>query len=228
MRIAFSWDDGAPEDQKLFELHEKYDIPGIFFVPTHNSEGRKVITPEIIRNSESKNISFGGHTHNHIYLTSIPLKDVEEEVVNNKHYLEDTLGHSVDHFCFPGGKYTPEICDIVKKHFRTARTADTMNFINEGHLLKPTFHMYPRGKRSLLGNAIRNKSYSQALFLLTHFSKSYFDVIKELIVHESSKEASKIIIWGHSWEIEENDLWETMDQFFALVKELNKDNEYWC
>lgn len=30
MKIAFSWDDGALEDRKLFELHEKYEIPGMF------------------------------------------------------------------------------------------------------------------------------------------------------------------------------------------------------
>lgn len=30
MKIIFSWDDGALEDQKLFELHEKYKIPGMF------------------------------------------------------------------------------------------------------------------------------------------------------------------------------------------------------
>ena len=25
MRICFTWDDGALEDQKLFELHQKYE-----------------------------------------------------------------------------------------------------------------------------------------------------------------------------------------------------------
>ena len=72
MKIAFSWDDGALEDQKLFELHEKYEIPGMFFVPTRNREGREVVTPEIMRIAESRYIRFGGHTENHTYLTSIP------------------------------------------------------------------------------------------------------------------------------------------------------------
>lgn len=87
MKIIFSWDDGALEDQKLFELHEKYKIPGMFFVPTFNREGRKVLTKEMIRSSESEYVQFGGHTQNHTYLTSIPLEDVEEEVLLNKNYL---------------------------------------------------------------------------------------------------------------------------------------------
>ena len=103
MKIIFSWDDGALEDQKLFELHEKYKIPGMFFVPTFNREGRKVLTKEMIRSSESEYVQFGGHTQNHTYLTSIPLEDVEEEVLLNKNYLQECLGHEIKHFCLPGG-----------------------------------------------------------------------------------------------------------------------------
>ena len=67
MKLAFSWDDGALEDQKLFELHEKYQIPGMFFVPTKNREGREVLSPNIIKRAESQYVSFGGHTDNHTY-----------------------------------------------------------------------------------------------------------------------------------------------------------------
>ena len=112
MKLAFSWDDGALEDRKLFELHEKYSIPGMFFVPTENREGREVLTPNIIREAESPYIQFGGHTAHHTYLTSIPLENVEEEVVSNQKYLEDVLGHTVTDFCLPGGKYNDDIYKI--------------------------------------------------------------------------------------------------------------------
>ena len=51
MKIVFTWDDGALEDLKLFELHRKYNIPGMFFVPNFNKEGREVLTPEMIRDN---------------------------------------------------------------------------------------------------------------------------------------------------------------------------------
>ena len=218
MKIIFSWDDGALEDQKLFELHEKYKIPGMFFVPTFNREGRKVLTKEMIRSSESEYVQFGGHTQNHTYLTSIPLEDVEEEVLLNKNYLQECLGHEIKHFCLPGGKYTKEILPIVYRHFETIRTADTMNFKYEGGLLVPTIHFYPRGIKSLLGNAFKHNSYEEMLYVLTHGMKDYFDIINGIIQREKKKEDRVIVIWGHSCEIEQYNLWDKLEQCMELVK----------
>lgn len=212
MKIAFSWDDGALEDQKLFELHEKYEIPGMFFVPTRNREGREVVTPEIMRIAESRYIRFGGHTENHTYLTSIPLNEVEKEVFLNKVYLENTLGHEIEDFCLPGGKYTPEILEIVNRHYKTIRTADTMNFKYTGGELKPTVHFYPRGSKSLLGNAIKNQSISQGVYIALHYKMNYFELISNLIRNEQSKEDSVVMVWGHSWELEKRQLWNELEK----------------
>lgn len=212
LKIAFSWDDGALEDQRLFELHEKYEIPGMFFVPTRNREGREVLTPEMMRGAESEYIRFGGHTENHTYLTSIPLNEVDKEVFINKVYLENTLGHKIEDFCLPGGKYTPKILEIVKRHYKTIRTADTMNFRYTGGVLKPTVHFYPRGSRSLLGNAIKNGSVRQARYVLTHHKQGYFDLVQHLIENENKYSDSSIMIWGHSWEVEKYELWNELEK----------------
>ena len=216
MKIAFSWDDGALEDQKLFALHEKYGIPAIFFVPTRNCEGRDVITPAIMRKAESRYVSFGGHTENHRYLTQIPITDVDAEVLHNKEYLEDALGHEISDFCLPGGKYDTKIADIVYHYYKTIRTADTMNFSYRGGLLKPAIHFYPRGNKSLLGNALRNKSYVQAAYVATHYKMNYFDLVTELIETEQYNEESVIIIWGHSWELAQYQLWDKLEKVMQL------------
>lgn len=220
MRITFTWDDGAPEDKKLFELHEKHGIHGLFFVPTENCEGRAVLTPQdISAAAKSPLLHFGGHTASHRYLTTVPMADVTNELMNNKQYLEDIVGEEVPHFCLPGGKYTPEILDKAFQCFQTVRTADTMNFQNEGLLLKPTFHIYPRGKKSMVGNALRNRSYGP-LFKTLFASGDYFNAIYQLL--EYTKRCipnSQIIFWGHSWEIEEMCMWEQLDSLMAFLRE---------
>lgn len=222
MRIAFTWDDGAPEDVKLMDLHNKYNIPGMFFVPTSNSEGRKTLSPTTMREQFSPIISFGGHTQDHVYLTDIPISDVKGEIIDNKHYLEDITGKPIDHFCLPGGKYKNEILNIVFESFKTVRTADTMNFKLTGNICKPTFHIYPRGIRSLVGNGIRNKSYSDVIHIMENHKISYFDMILSLLeMHK--KDDSTIVIWGHSWEIEEFDLWSIVEKLFSVVEQYYKD-----
>ena len=219
MKLAFSWYDGALEDQRLFELHEKYEIPGMFFVPTRNKEGRNVLTPGMMRKAESRNVFFGGHTENHTYLTSIPINEVENEVLKNKQYLEDVLGHDVPDFCLPGGRYTEEILQIVYKHYKTIRTADTMNFTYTSGALKPAVHFFPRGWMSLLGNTKRHNSFNELFYVATHPWKKYFQLINDLIGLESKKDDSVVMIWGHSWELEEYHLWDELEKLMKVVKE---------
>lgn len=226
MKIAFSWDDGALEDQKLFELHAKYGLPGMFFVPTRNKEGRDVLTPEIIRKAPKEYISFGGHTENHTYLTSIPIEQVESEVVNNKKYLENILGHEVQDFCLPGGAYNSEIINIVYKHFKTIRTADTMNFRYFSGILKPAFHFYPRGNKSLFGNAVRSKNYVYAAYVMAHYRESYFDLLESMIKRELCNDNCVFVVWGHSWELEKFQLWEELEHFMKLDYVKNNVVEY--
>ncbi|MBR5316978.1 MAG: polysaccharide deacetylase family protein [Lachnospiraceae bacterium] len=224
MRITFSWDDGALEDQKLFELHEKYKIPGIFFVPTRNREGRDVLTPEMIKNAESEYVQFGGHTENHVYLTELSLEEVETEIVNNKTYLENILGHEVRDFCFPGGRYNQQILDIVYRYYQTVRTADTMNLKYDGGPLKPTFHFYPRGIKSLIGNGMRHRSFREIGVVLANYNQDYFRLLNTVIDTEKNNPDAIISIWGHSWEIEELGLWKQLEELFDTISITNRDS----
>lgn len=217
MKIAFTWDDGAVDDLKLIDLHEKYNLPGMFFVPNFNKEGRDVISAEDIRRCASPIISFGGHTKNHSYLTAVAKGDLDEEIYANQAYLSDLLGQEIPHFCLPGGKYDEEILAKVYKYYKTIRTADTMNFKNDGTLIKPSFHIYPRGYKSLMGNAMRNRSNKALVNLLKNPHREYFDTLLDLVKLESKYESADIIFWGHSWELEEFGLWESLEYIMKNV-----------
>ena len=217
MIVTFCWDDGAVEDVKLMELHKEYSLPGIFFVPTSNCEGRDTLSPKTIEESASDLISFGGHTEHHVYLTKIPINNVRQEIVSNKDYLEGIIGKSIPHFCLPGGKYNRDILDVVYKEFQTARTADTMCFSSEKTLIKPTFHMYMRGKLSLIYNGMRNNSADEMMMMFRNYRMNYWDIINMLLDHESTNKEAEIVIWGHSWEIEQYGLWNEVERVFKHI-----------
>lgn len=227
MKLVFSWDDGAVEDLKLFELHNKYELPAIFFVPTRNQENRNVLNSRVIKQERTKYVQFGGHTENHSYLTRVEPKLLEDEIRSNKEYLADILGEEIRHFCLPGGKYNTHILNVAGKYFDTIRTADTMNFKkdkNKSIVCRPSVHFYPRGKKSLIVNGIKNESYQEVLHVMRLSKMSYFDILLELIKFEAEKTNREFVIWGHSWEIEQLDLWRELEKTMRYIACEYKEN----
>jgi peptidoglycan-N-acetylglucosamine deacetylase len=216
--ISFSWDDGAIEDMKLMDLSLKFDIPGIFFVPATNNE-RDVMPEKNIKTLLKNKFEIGSHTYSHAYLTLLPLEKAQAELLNGKNFLEQLLGIEASHFCFPGGKYNSELLEVSKQYFKSARTADTGAMLqSNSYLIKPTFHFYDRGKKSLIYNGLKNRSPIFRLSLTNILSRNYFDFIKNIIVDlANSPEHYKIIIWGHSWEIEKFQLWWWLEDMFQFI-----------
>jgi len=65
-------------------------------------------------------IDFGSHTVNHPDLTSVAPEEVERELAESKHEIEQRTGQSVRHFCYPYGKWNPAVRDAVAKQYRSA------------------------------------------------------------------------------------------------------------
>lgn len=217
IRITFSWDDGAMEDLKLMDLSLRYEMPGMFFIPAINNE-RSVISRSEIMALAQNNFEIGSHTYSHTYLTQLPIKKAEDEIVSGKNYLQELLGKEILHFCFPGGKSNTALINFSKQHFKSARTADTGSFVNYGEfLIKPTFHLYNRGKKSLFYHSLINTSLFQAT--IKHIiSNDYFNLIQSVIQDmASSNQQNNILIWGHSWEIEKYNYWKKLEELFVFI-----------
>jgi hypothetical protein len=216
--IAFSWDDGAVEDLKLMDLSLQYRIPGLFFIPATNPE-RKVLSSENIKKIDNHGFEIGAHTYSHKYLSKLPLNEAQAEVVSGKDYLEQLLGKEVNHFCFPGGKYNRELINMTRSYFSSARTADTGALLGkESFLIRPAMHFYDRGKLSLLYNSLKNMSLVCPAIIKSLSEERYFDLLKRIIEDLNNyKGIHRMIVWGHSWEIEQLSLWDDLIDFFQWL-----------
>jgi len=58
-------------------------------------------------------IEFGAHTATHRILTTIQPNELDDELFGAKERLEKQLGHSVDSFCYPNGKFG---IDYLQEH----------------------------------------------------------------------------------------------------------------
>lgn len=220
IKITFSWDDGAYEDLKLMDLSLKYDMPGIFFIPAVNQE-RPVMRRTDIKTLANNNFEIGAHTYSHSYLTLLPQKEAEEEILKGKHFLQELLSQEIPHFCFPGGKSNSNLINYSKQHFSSARTADTGALLNhQSFLIKPTFHFYNRGRKSLIYNSFKNSITLCKSTIKQVTNDDYFSLIQSIIIDlANSENLNNIIIWGHSWEIEEFDYWDKLEELFMFINE---------
>jgi len=67
----------------------------------------------------------GSHTRSHASLPDLDSVDARKEIVGSRHDLEQTLGCEVHHFCYPYGRFTPEITALVRDAgYHTATTTN--------------------------------------------------------------------------------------------------------
>lgn len=69
--------------------------------------------------------AIGAHTRTHPDLTEIPVERAREEIGGSKKILEDRFGVEVRHFCYPYGKVSPAVRDLVEEAgYETAVTTE--------------------------------------------------------------------------------------------------------
>jgi len=116
--VAITIDDGYKDNFiYAYPVLKKYRFPATIFIIANYVDTRgNFIKWEDIKLMEKDNISFGGHTKNHAYLSSIKDKYIlRYEIAGCKSIIESKLGAPIDYFCYPTGAFTEEVKEIVKE-----------------------------------------------------------------------------------------------------------------
>ena len=195
--IETSWDDGKIEDLRLVELLLKYNIPATFYLQNVGLELSLKQIREI-----SKNFTIGAHTISHPEdLKKVPYLQLVDEIEYNKKWLEDITGKEINTFAYPGGRYNEKTIEILKMlKFKEARTTLVLNIeqpINKFRIA-PTIHV----------KKIR-KEYNK---------EKWLDVAKKLYIEALNKDNGYFHLWGHSYEINQENLWDELEEFFKFIK----------
>ena len=125
----------------VFPLLQKYNLKALLAVPTayiledtdinpskrlslkhHNIyENFKEFAPfctymELREMIRSGHVAIASHSTNHVDLTQEGI-DLNEEIVDSKHLLEEKLGFRVDSFVLPYGKYNDAAVKLAREHY---------------------------------------------------------------------------------------------------------------
>lgn len=214
--LTTSWDDGHRSDLRLAQLLREYGLKATFYISPENQEFARcdLLTPQEIRDI-GYDFEIGSHTLTHPNLPTISEKEAEREVVGSKNVLEQITGGAVNSFCYPRGAYTELHVELVKAAgYRYARTVRRYTFnVNNPYEAGTSLHIYNHRSGFNLWRTARFVEFRpiKAWRCLEWgmLGRAMFDHVLE--------EGGIFHIWGHSWEIDKNNDWERLEDFFRYI-----------
>ena len=207
--VTFSYDDGVKADLKLLSIFNKYGVKGTFnlnnlLFDCQNWHDRM--------NEEETFSAFSGTVHEvaihgarHIFLDKVPLPEAINEVLQNRLYLENKFGRIVRGMAYAYNGYNDEILAAIKAlgvtYARTTEPSHSFSIPKDWLRLKPTCHH-------------NDPEFAE---LLTKFlSSSPADDFKH-------REPWLFYIWGHSYEFDDDNNWNLIEEACAELSKHKKD-----
>jgi len=206
--VTTSWDDGHPMDVKLANLLAEFGINGTFYVSPRNRE-RLVIGQNDLWEI-SRHFEIGAHTLTHNRLDILNNADLEQEIKGSKTLLEDRISKSVNMFCYPKGMFNARLRQaVIDADFIGARTTKEfcLSFPDDAWQMPTTIQAYPHSAIIRIRRALKSRNWRGMLeFTRVGYGKSW-DQLACNLFNKVCTEGGVWHLWGHSWEIEELDLW---------------------
>ena len=236
--VTTSWDDGSMLDIRVSELLEKYGIKGTFYIPNDfgKTTGKFKAYKRRLNEHEIRQISqyheIGGHTISHRSLKGLEEQDIINEMVGNKHYLENIIGKPVTSFAYPNGMYDKQISSMaLKAGFNLARTTVKLSFeVPKDNLTMPVSIMaapYPFRKINASNIYWRRAldpliGYGWSLFRYPKLIASSYSwqAFARASVQEAISRGGYLHLYGHRWEIEAYNFWSQLELFFQYLSSL--------
>jgi len=208
--LILSYDDGTIHDRRLVQLMNKYHLIGTFHL---NSNKLSSDNPfNYLEKAEIKSLYKGHevsvHTANHPNLPDISKNEVVAEIVEDRKELERLMGYSVRGMSYPFGNTNDVVVETISElGIEYARTvSDTYHFAIPSDFLRwhPTVHQFAKA----YWEPNQPEKDSKEL-------DDFYKVISDFL---ATKELAVLDIWGHSWEMGNNDeKWNETEKFFALL-----------
>jgi len=139
--FVMTFDDGYQTVyEQAFPVLQQYGMSATVFLTVGDSrrarttgrlpslESRAMLSWEEIRRMQRAGVTFGAHTCTHRDLTRLPDHEVQAEILDSKHLIEDGLGAAVAAFAYPYGRYDSRVAKLVRPHFACA-CSDKMGLI---------------------------------------------------------------------------------------------------
>jgi peptidoglycan/xylan/chitin deacetylase (PgdA/CDA1 family) len=116
--IVITFDDGYKDNLYIASpLLEELEMPYTVFVSTgyiKNNNNNFLSESELRELSDMPGASIGSHGVTHASLTQCSDKDLKNELLDSKHYIEDVIGKKIDKIAYPSGAVDQRVVDATR------------------------------------------------------------------------------------------------------------------
>lgn len=224
MKTVFttSWDDGHPLDLRVAELLAKFGLPGTFYIPA----GAERDVMDGVRMRElAKSFEIGAHTMTHGNLLTMPVAAARSEMAESKQFVEDATGRACTIFAPPGGRFRREHLHLAAGvGFRGVRTVELMSLARPAvhgkvALMPTTLQVFRHSAAHYARNAAKRWRPENMITYFAHVRGADLPRAAEALVAEAIRQGGVFHLWGHSWEIEEYELWGALERILQVMRE---------
>ena len=178
---------------------------------------------EDIRSLRKMGMEIGSHTMSHRVLTKLKKNEILSELTESKKWLEDLLGEEVTAFCYPKGKFNARVRrQAVKAGYALARTtaAFRIGFPSDPWTMPTSFQFFPHRLSTHIRHAAREGNLRGLWDWQQRWGMETDLLSLTAIMSTDVVSAGGVLhIWGHSWEVDENGLWNSLEMVLASLKE---------
>lgn len=193
--FTLSYDDGVKQDIRFVELLNKYGLKCTFNLNSGLLTRRERTTGEMIKTYEGHEVAV--HSVTHPFLERLSKQAMTSEIFKDRETLEEIFGGSIRGGAYPFGTYDDNVLSVLEdcgiKYFRTVKSSENFNPPKNWLLLEPTCHHNNPKLFELCDRFINTDPRFYPLYLF--------------------------YVWGHTYEFDNNDNWDMIEEFFKKVSE---------
>lgn len=211
--LTLSYDDGVVQDIRLISLMNKYGIKGTFNINSGLYLEESAVREKYygrMKLSEAKELYINSghevavHAYTHPFLESLKSQEVINEIMSDRMAIERDYGTIARGMAYPYGTYNDEVVDVLRHcgicYSRTVLSTLNFEFPQNWLTLHPTCHHNNPKLMELAERFLEGTKYK----------------CKNLMFY----------IWGHSYEFDNQDNWQVIEDFFKVVS--NKDDVWYA
>lgn len=217
--LTVSVDDGHPDDRRVAELLDRYDLAGTFYIPARNPE-RAVMSTKAIRDL-AQLFEIGAHTFNHRPLRGLPASEVRSEVENGKDWLQQAIGRPIESFCYPKGQFDRgALSAAADAGFLGSRTCmyNVIDYPKHPQCWGLSTHAYSHSAAIQIRHAILGRNWKGLWNYLKRFRDSVDWVSHFKCVVDLVEECGGVAhLYLHGWEISATNQWDRLESLFRYL-----------